>query len=544
MTDRSVVVCCGSGGVGKTTVSATFALAAARAGRRSCVVTVDPARRLADALGVESLPNTPSEVAGDWPGHLHALMLDSKGTFDDLVQRYARTPEQAESILANRLYQNLAGALSGTQEYMAMEKLYELVNSGEFDIVVVDTPPTRNALDLLDAPRRLTRFLENRLFRAILVPTKMSLRAVGVATQALLRTIAKVAGAEIVQDAVSFFQAFEGMEDGFRSRASAVHELLADPATAYVLVTSARPDALREAGFFAEKLAERDVAVAALVVNRIAPSFGDGGGRPAGGERTGSCRVGGQPGAAERVGGAGGVGLCGPGGGGGTGTGRPNPTLRAGRARAHRSAAGGRSPLRLKQGRHPSGRGPARRRVTEHSGQSDSVAAVQTILVASDAPTLRKDVEAVISGPDIEVRAVTSGPEVVAFVAEESPDLLIVDMQMGNMGGMAVCLELRLQESYDALGHIPVLMLLDRRPDVFLARRSDAEGWLVKPLDPLRLRRAVSGAAGRRDLCRRLVHARTRAGGRRTPAAGGTRAATLTRPRRVATHTTSLAPLR
>ncbi len=241
MADRSVVVCCGSGGVGKTTVSATFALAAARAGRRACVVTVDPARRLADALGVESLPNQPTEVEGNWPGHLHALMLDSKGTFDDLVGRYARTPEQAESILANRLYQNLAGALSGTQEYMAMEKLYELVQSDEFDIVVVDTPPTRNALDLLDAPRRLTRFLENRLFRALLVPTRMSLRAVSVATQALLRTISKVAGAEIVQDAVGFFQAFEGMEDGFRTRASAVHELLIDPATAYVLVTSARP---------------------------------------------------------------------------------------------------------------------------------------------------------------------------------------------------------------------------------------------------------------------------------------------------------------
>jgi anion-transporting ArsA/GET3 family ATPase len=201
-------------------------------------------------------------------------MLDSKGTFDDLVARYARTPEQAESILANRLYQNLAGALSGTQEYMAMEKLYELVNSNEFDIVVVDTPPTRNALDLLDAPRRLTRFLENKLFRALLVPTRMSLRAVSMATAALLRTVSKVAGAEIVQDAVAFFQAFEGMEDGFRTRASAVHELLADPATAYVLVTSARPDAVEEASFFASKLAERDVAVAALVVNRIAPFFG------------------------------------------------------------------------------------------------------------------------------------------------------------------------------------------------------------------------------------------------------------------------------
>jgi anion-transporting ArsA/GET3 family ATPase len=275
VTERSVIVCCGSGGVGKTTVSATFALAAARAGRTSCVVTVDPARRLADSLGVQSLANTPTEVAGDWPGHLFALMLDTKGTFDDLVHRYSRTPEQAEGILANRLYQNLAGALSGTQEYMAMEKLYELVDSGQFDVVVVDTPPTRNALDLLDAPRRLTRFLENRLFRALLLPTRMSLKAVGLATQALLRTISKVAGAEIVQDAVGFFQAFEGMEEGFRTRAGAVRALLADPSTAFVLVTSARPDAVAEASFFATKLAERDVTPAALVVNRIQPQFGE-----------------------------------------------------------------------------------------------------------------------------------------------------------------------------------------------------------------------------------------------------------------------------
>src|SRR5580698_5525394 len=274
VTERAVIVCCGSGGVGKTTVSATFALAAARAGRRACVVTVDPARRLADSLGVQSLANMPTEVSGDWPGQLFALMLDTKGTFDDLIHTYARTPDQAEGILANRLYQNLAGALSGTQEYMAMEKLYELVNSADFDVVVVDTPPTRNALDLLDAPRRLTRFLENRLFRALLLPTRMSLRAIGVATQALLRTISKVAGAEIVQDALAFFQAFEGMEEGFRTRAGAVRELLADPNTAYVLVTSARPDAISEASFFAEKLSEREVKPAALVVNRIAPHFG------------------------------------------------------------------------------------------------------------------------------------------------------------------------------------------------------------------------------------------------------------------------------
>lgn len=274
LASRPIVVCCGPGGVGKTTVAATFALAAARAGRKACVVTVDPARRLADALGVESLPNVPALVEGDWPGQLHAVMLDARGTFDDLVQRYARSDEQARSIQANRLYQSLAGALSGTQEYMAMEKLYELTEEGDYDLVVVDTPPTRNALDLLDAPRRLTHFLENRLFRALLLPTRAYLRAVNLATQALLRTIAKVAGADIVHDAVAFFQAFEGMEQGFHDRASAVRSLLGDPQTAYVVVTSPRPDAVEEASFFAGKLVESGVRPAGLVVNRVHPHFG------------------------------------------------------------------------------------------------------------------------------------------------------------------------------------------------------------------------------------------------------------------------------
>ena len=272
--ERPVVICTGSGGVGKTTVAATFALEAARLGRRACVVTVDPARRLADALGVETLANAPSPVPGPWPGQLHAVMLDSKGTFDDLVQRYSRTEEQAESIRTNRIYQNLTGALSGTQEYMAMEKLYELVESAAFDLVVVDTPPTRNALDLLDAPRRLTHFLEHRLFRALLVPTRVSLKAVGIATHALLRTVAKVAGSEIVQDAVAFFQAFEGMEEGFRVRAAAVRALLSEPSTAYVLVTSPRPASVVEAGYFADKLATTGIVPAGLIVNRAHPRFG------------------------------------------------------------------------------------------------------------------------------------------------------------------------------------------------------------------------------------------------------------------------------
>ena len=271
--DREVVVCAGPGGVGKTTISAAIALHAAQRGRRACVITVDPARRLADARGVEALTNMPTPVEGEFAGSLHALMLDPKGTFDELVERHARSHAQAESIRSNRIYLNLTGMLSGTQEYMAMEKLYELTESGEFDIVVVDTPPTRNALDLLDAPRRLTRFLENRLFRALLAPTRASLRVLSIATQALMRTISKVAGAEIVQDAVAFFQAFEGMEEGFSLRATAVRELLADPATAYVLVTSPRPDSIAETAYFAARLAETGIEPAALVVNRVHPTF-------------------------------------------------------------------------------------------------------------------------------------------------------------------------------------------------------------------------------------------------------------------------------
>jgi len=272
--EADVLVCCGPGGVGKTTVSATLALAAAQAGRRVCVLTVDPARRLADALGASGVGDEPTEVPGVTGGSLDALMLDTAGTFDSLIDRYAATAEQAEAIKSNRLYQNLAGALSGTQEYMAMEKLYELTTSGRYDLVVVDTPPTRNALDLLDAPRRLTSFLENRIFRALLAPTRVYLRAVSVATRTLLSTIGAVAGAELVSDAVTFFQAFAGMEEGFAARAGAVHDRLRAPGTAFVLVTSPRPDAIAEARFFADRLAETGLSAAGVVANRVHPRFG------------------------------------------------------------------------------------------------------------------------------------------------------------------------------------------------------------------------------------------------------------------------------
>jgi anion-transporting ArsA/GET3 family ATPase len=279
-----VVVCCGTGGVGKTTTSAVLALAAARRGRDAIVVTIDPAKRLADTLGLESLGNVAHEIersrwdpTGTAPaaGRLSALMLDTRSTFDALVHKHATSAEQAERILDNRFYRNIAGALSGTQEYMAMEKLHELHEEGGYDLIVVDTPPTRHALDFLEAPARLTRLLDNRIFRFLMVPTRTYLRVAGVAVQTFLRTVAKVVGTEVIDDIVAFFRAFEGMEQGFRDRAASVTDLLADPQTGFVLVTSPRRDAVEEAEFFADRLHEGSLDVAALIVNRVHPDFGE-----------------------------------------------------------------------------------------------------------------------------------------------------------------------------------------------------------------------------------------------------------------------------
>jgi anion-transporting ArsA/GET3 family ATPase len=279
-----VIVCCGTGGVGKTTTSAVLALGAARRGRDAIVVTIDPAKRLADTLGLEALGNVAHEIPRErWDpehtaastGRLSGLMLDTRSTFDALVHRYSTSAEQSERILGNRFYRNIAGALSGTQEYMAMEKLHELHEEGGYDLIVVDTPPTRHALDFLEAPARLTRLLDNRIFRFLMVPTRAGLRVAGVAVQAFVRTVAKVVGAEVIDDIVAFFRAFEGMEQGFRERAASVTELLADARTGFVLVTSPRRDAVDEAEFFAERLHEGDLTVAALVVNRVHPDFGE-----------------------------------------------------------------------------------------------------------------------------------------------------------------------------------------------------------------------------------------------------------------------------
>jgi anion-transporting ArsA/GET3 family ATPase len=286
--DRRVVICCGTGGVGKTTTAAVLALESARRGRNACVVTIDPARRLADALGIENLTNDPTEIdqklwadiGGDGDtvvpgGRLSAMMLDTKSTFDLLVARNAASPEQAKRILDNTFYRNVSGALGGTQEYMAMEKLHQLHDEGDFDLIVVDTPPTRHALDFLDAPKRLTRLLDNRVFRLLMMPTRAYLRVASVAVQTFLRTVARVVGSEVIEDVVAFFRAFEGMEEGFRTRAQVVGDLLTDPTTAFVLVCSPRRDAMQEATFFAQRLAEAGQSVQALIVNRVHPSFGD-----------------------------------------------------------------------------------------------------------------------------------------------------------------------------------------------------------------------------------------------------------------------------
>ena len=278
-----IAVCCGSGGVGKTTTAAILAIEGARRGRRAVVVTIDPAKRLANALGLDGLTNEPVLIASaQWDpsndripgGALSAMMLDTKSTFDGLVTRYAESPAQSQRILTNNFYRNISGALSGTQEYMAMEKLHELYEDGGFDLIVVDTPPSRHALDFLDAPARLLRLLNNPIFRLLMVPTRTYLKVAGAAVQAFIRRVSRVVGAEVVDDIVTFFRAFEGMEEGFRTRAARVVEILKQNETRFVLVTSPRRDAIDEARFFAERIGDHDLAVDALVVNRVHPRFG------------------------------------------------------------------------------------------------------------------------------------------------------------------------------------------------------------------------------------------------------------------------------
>jgi anion-transporting ArsA/GET3 family ATPase len=320
---KRVCVCVGPGGVGKTTTAAALALGLARRGQRVAVVTIDPARRLASALGIEELDNEPRRIdpallaaqgvapwaheqrasaagasgapgelwahephagAGEAPGaegapraedepggegELWATMLDAKGTFDALIARLAPTERAREEVMANRIYREISSAVAGTQEFSAIAKLYELHHEGDFDIVVLDTPPSHNALDFLDAPGRMARFLEGRALRIFLAPGNLAARVVGRGSGLVLSVLARFTGADLLGELSGFFGALAGMVDGFRERAHAVEGLLRDPATAFVLVTSPEREQAREAALFAERLAAAGMTRTAVVVNRV-----------------------------------------------------------------------------------------------------------------------------------------------------------------------------------------------------------------------------------------------------------------------------------
>ncbi|MGY1752029.1 ArsA family ATPase [Blastococcus sp. SYSU D01042] len=266
-----IVVCCGAGGVGKTTTSAALALAAAEAGRSVVVLTIDPARRLAQSLGLTELDNEPRQV--DVPGaagELHAMMLDMKRTFDDVVSAHS-TPERAQQILENPFYQTLSSSFSGTQEYMAMEKLGQLRSSDQWDLIVVDTPPSRSALDFLDAPNRMSRFLDGTMIRLLTAPSRAGFKFASAGFLLFSRIVSKILGGQLLRDISAFVAALDTMFGGFRERATATYELLRRPGTAFVVVASPEPDALREASYFVDRLSADQMPLAGLVVNRTHP---------------------------------------------------------------------------------------------------------------------------------------------------------------------------------------------------------------------------------------------------------------------------------
>jgi anion-transporting ArsA/GET3 family ATPase len=269
--NAGILVCCGSGGVGKTTTAAALAVRAAERGRRTVVLTIDPARRLAQAMGLTELDNTPRQVP-TVDGELDAMMLDMKRTFDEIVLAHS-TPERAEALFANPFYQAMSSSFSGTQEYMAMEKLGQLRATGEWDLIVVDTPPTRSALDFLDAPNRLTSFLDGRFLKLLLAPAKAGgkayVKVLGAGFSVFSRVITKVIGAQVLSDVSQFVAALETMFGGFRARAEETYRLLSMPGTAFVVVAAPEPDALREASYFVDRLAQDGMPLAGLVVNRV-----------------------------------------------------------------------------------------------------------------------------------------------------------------------------------------------------------------------------------------------------------------------------------
>jgi anion-transporting ArsA/GET3 family ATPase len=278
---RKVICCVGSGGVGKTTTAAALALAAAMEGKRALVLTIDPARRLANSLGLKELGNEETRIdprhfaeAKLSPrGEMWAMMLNLKSAWDELVRRDARSPQQADAILANKIYQSLSTAMAGSLEYIAMEKVNELYSSGRFDVIVLDTPPTSNALDFLHAPDRVLDVLDNNAMRLVLGPMlkagRVGFRLLAVPSGLVLRTLARFTGSDFLRDLAQFMMAFEGMYEGFKDRASKVKALLSSSRTGFVLVTSPNPLITQEALFFHRALQADGIRTAAVVVNRV-----------------------------------------------------------------------------------------------------------------------------------------------------------------------------------------------------------------------------------------------------------------------------------
>ncbi|MEV0090053.1 ArsA family ATPase [Streptomyces sp. NPDC050738] len=272
-----IIVCCGSGGVGKTTTAAALGVRAAERGRKAVVLTIDPARRLAQSMGIDSLDNVPRRVDGiknseGGDGELHAMMLDMKRTFDEIVEAHA-DGERAAAILGNPFYQSLSAGFAGTQEYMAMEKLGQLRARDEWDLIIVDTPPSRSALDFLDAPKRLGSFLDGKFIRLLMAPAKVGGRAgmafLNVGMSMMTGTLGKLLGGQFLRDVQTFVTAMDTMFGGFRTRADATYKLLQAPGTAFLVVAAPERDALREAAYFVERLAAEEMPLAGLVLNRV-----------------------------------------------------------------------------------------------------------------------------------------------------------------------------------------------------------------------------------------------------------------------------------
>ncbi|MEU1483862.1 ArsA family ATPase [Streptomyces sp. NPDC005752] len=268
-----IVVCCGSGGVGKTTTAAALGVRAAERGRKVVVLTIDPARRLAQSMGIDRLDNIPrrvEDIAGE--GELHAMMLDMKRTFDETVEAHTDA-ERARAILENPFYQSLSAGFAGTQEYMAMEKLGQLRAREEWDLIIVDTPPSRSALDFLDAPKRLGSFLDGKFIRLLIAPAKIGGRAgmkfLNVGMSMMTGTLGKLLGGQFLRDVQTFVAAMDSMFGGFRTRADATYKLLQAPGTAFLVVATPERDALREAAYFVERLAAEEMPLAGLVLNRV-----------------------------------------------------------------------------------------------------------------------------------------------------------------------------------------------------------------------------------------------------------------------------------